>query len=290
MTTNPRKKKNGEISWRLVIILLFLFYPAAVILLFKKLNAETEKMQRNGQILLSLGAALFLLSIYVFYSTHSATLHGRAAFLRALILPSVILLFSLFLICTGAFYTRRSRKDRKLIRMICEDNILDLSDLSLLMACPSRALLVRLDRLLEEDRLPGIEAIRNLIPQEEPVKPLSEKVRNALWIITVFQSLSFIFVPAGLALTAITTFLEFRKPPRNYRVIFICACISIGMIAFFILTVGLSTFHKDPLSSDGTLIFRMFLPGLAVSAAQMLCYRRLAARKCMQIREIRAIS
>ena len=105
-------------------------------------------------------------------------------------------------------------------------------------------------------------------------------LRNTLWITASFFCFGSYawFLLIWFALAALAFFLEYKNEPRNYRVIFWCACISACMDVFMLSTVVLSA-----KSDSRTVLFQLFLPGIPAAVLQLLAYFHLSARSSKTI-------
>lgn len=277
--------------------------PLGIILLFSGLNKDNKNMRRNGIILLLCGAGLLLLFIPMFSRVYPASYDGRTALFKSLFSAALPLLGGLFLVITGIFYTTRAYRDKRLIHLVCSDQILDLSDLCVLMSCSVSTLRVRIDRLLKEKRLPGICAVRKeaeavsgcfLLKRfskssAAPGKNVLSKIfsgtvlRNILWIaasLFAFEG-DIHFQPIALFLIFIAYLLEKRNALRRYSIIYISAYISMTFSLYLLFLDTQSALSGA--SSSAYPMFRALLSGLPTSALQLAAYVRLSVRESQSI-------
>ena len=297
-------KKDAQKPWWPIVILLLILPPAGLVFLLVRLHHNYDMTRRYGCVLILLGTAALFLCLPAFHNANSAAYHGRSALFSALCVPVLLITLGTVLVCAGLYYLKRDAADRRLIDLICRESILDLTDLSVLLACSPLALRVRLDRLLKDGLLPGIRALRVDDPAnaetdfEKPADTLIRNImqdhekkffrRDILWIAAAFLGCfgGIYYYPAALILTAAAWILERKCEPRSCRSILYCACISFGIDLSMLLTIGLSTLVGDPLSESGTIIFLLFFPGILISALHLAAFLRFSARTSLSIRSL----
>ena len=315
MNTTVKKKQNTinrkqKKSLRGVIALLILLPPVGLTLFFIEFHKNYEATRLYGTILTAAGAAAVLAGGFSALQVRAVSYGGRAAVLKALSVTLLWIPLGVLILCAGIFYLKRDAADHALAYLICNEKILNLSDLSILMSCSRRALLVRIDRMAQDSQLPGITVLReggiedgtnknahnitaaSVISQ---VRQKHEKKffrRDLLWIAAAFfGSFGGIFYyPATLLLTAAAWLLERKYEPRNYRSIFLCACFSFTIEMFILYAIVFYFLDKNISMSSTTMTFLLFYPGLLITGLHLAAYVRLSSRNSMSIRALEAVS
>ena len=154
------RKKSDKTLGVLIFLLIFIF-PVGLIFLGYRIEKEKEYRISSGVILLSIGVPVFLIAFCAFISGFLQPWDTRADFLSDLTTSIIIMIIVLFFIIPGVFLLQRGISDRRLIRLVNEEQFEDPEDLSLLMCKSVKRIKKQAERLQKEKRLDN-PAIENL--------------------------------------------------------------------------------------------------------------------------------
>ena len=311
MKKTSAAKTKTSLTWPLILVLLFVFFPLGIMFLILKLCQDVSNRIRHGLLLTILGLIAAVIAIF---RMASAYLYF-AAFppVRGSIPPGTVrflflLLPALMVLGFGISLLRRGIQDKKLLDLLCRQGFTSFEDLCLLLHTSKAGLCDRLEVLKAEGlisnmamdysrqqvTLPGRQdSFPDLFLDSGPVscsldegKTLSWKEKiiqhvtdRTLWIASAATVLggALLLLP-GLLLASAATAAELRvKPARENPLIRSCGIAIAMFVLMMIETVGFSPYRYSGFE-EPALFFWLFLPCLVLSLYDLGAYHLFSRR------------
>lgn len=163
-STPPPLPMPGHLSWPVVILALFLFLPAGIILLLMRLSHDRASQMAVGMLLLLAGGFIFVCSVAVFcVGLASKDEEGKIA---GLIICAVFAFGGFFIAGKGAALRRKRRLVRHYLNLIVNQGLTRVDEIAIASGrADFNKVMAEIQKLIQEGFLPGyrLDAAERLV-------------------------------------------------------------------------------------------------------------------------------
>ena len=259
--SSRKSDRNDHLAWWHVIMLLFLFFPAGFGAIYIKLDQEKDRRKKNGVILLLFGLAILFPALYQLFRVQTGNWDLREDYLKELIYPAGAAVLALAFTLWGGAVLRKGNRDIRLRKMVSENGMSDLKDLSVLLQLSLAGTCDKVEQMLRERLLVGWR------PDYSAgcIYPANGRMPDAF------------FLTGNRDLFAERPWRHtWLKQPRFLLGI----CIAFSMISLFMLAFsGLVTIQKKPMDESSWQLFWSFARGLVPGTAAVCIHRLLLGKR-----------